>query len=687
MAQKTRAELQTLKDNNLASGQPGGITSILHREVVEDEIDSSLNLLSDGAQQVFFDDIIAQLGETNVQGAIEELTVLSKREILGIRTAADLPPLISTPKGMRHPIAVNQTLMFLTPNIDIFNGFWFEDAPGGFRGGRFIGITLMRYHGTDALFAGGNNMQSTVLQLIHIEAVTPGTPFYDTSGTSQQADILSFMAVINFDLGNITGNRLVWLSDTSFVAYTAPLKIHNVQSVSLRNITFNQLPNPSSINSPGIVITGANNNVSIADCPVLGLKPGESFIAIDKESSGFHNIAGSPFNLDKKFFFEVDKTSSITAFADLSVLFTGNATSFADDGNGLVRVTQVAHGYYNGLIVNQSGTANYNGNNTIVEITDLDSYVIDVAYVSDESGVFPNTGIGSRVTTSLPHNITHHRHISISGTPNYDSASVETLNNTSLTFDIATVFVADDATGTTLLQSLDESDIHVKSFNNGSLPDSEVTAALSLAAQQIVPIVQGVYSQVGGVNWINKELERFTVDVSGMATYIGLNPKALRLISGATISKDGGGADTIATRLCLNGPAVGGNITEFADSSAAPGVDTTVTSAAHGFTANNTIVDISGTPNYDGTHQVSRIVDEDHYDIATAFVADDATGSYVTVFHSDIFSQAQTANSTPTSVTSRDIVTFETGDRFYLGTTNISGSASVVFDLATVTAK
>ncbi len=53
---------------------------------------------------------------------------------------------------------------------------------------------------------------------------------------------------------------------------------------------------------------------------------------------------------------------------------------------------------------------------------------------------------------------------------------------------------------------------------------------------------------------------------------------------------------------------------------------TTVTSTAHG-RANDDYVDITGTTNYNGTFQISAVT-ANTFDIATAFVANDATGTY-----------------------------------------------------------
>jgi len=69
-----------------------------------------------------------------------------------------------------------------------------------------------------------------------------------------------------------------------------------------------------------------------------------------------------------------------------------------------------------------------------------------------------------------------------------------------------------------------------------------------------------------------------------------------------------------------------GSITVFADSTVATGVDTTVTSVAHGL-VNGDIVLIAGTTSYNGTWTIENVT-TDTFDIVTAFVADDATGAW-----------------------------------------------------------
>jgi hypothetical protein len=68
----------------------------------------------------------------------------------------------------------------------------------------------------------------------------------------------------------------------------------------------------------------------------------------------------------------------------------------------------------------------------------------------------------------------------------------------------------------------------------------------------------------------------------------------------------------------------------FSTNDAASLKQTSITSASHGFILNENMT-ISGTTNYDGDHRINRIIDNDTYEIPFAFVANDATGTATSV--------------------------------------------------------
>jgi|GEM_PF-317020 len=71
-------------------------------------------------------------------------------------------------------------------------------------------------------------------------------------------------------------------------------------------------------------------------------------------------------------------------------------------------------------------------------------------------------------------------------------------------------------------------------------------------------------------------------------------------------------------------------ITAFADSGTSPGIKTTVTSAAHGY-SDGDMVHVSGTTSYNGGWEISNVA-TNTFDITTAYVANDATGTASTYY-------------------------------------------------------
>jgi hypothetical protein len=83
-------------------------------------------------------------------------------------------------------------------------------------------------------------------------------------------------------------------------------------------------------------------------------------------------------------------------------------------------------------------------------------------------------------------------------------------------------------------------------------------------------------------------------------------------------------SDTSATLTSdFIGTQKSGSITAFAS-----GINTTVTSAAHGLSDSMTVT-ITGTTNYDGAYTISS-VNTNTFDISAAWVSDDATGTWTT---------------------------------------------------------
>ncbi len=152
-------------------------------------------------------------------------------------------------------------------------------------------------------------------------------------------------------------------------------------------------------------------------------------------------------------------------------------------------------------------------------------------------------------------------------------------------------------------------------------------------------ITTGAGWTVGGLIYVGTTAGTLT-QTEPISTTIGVAPIAIAktatsimLLSG-TISNTTGLLFSAALpahyerdqKWQIKGYTVKGSITAFADSTTAPGVDTTVTSASHGL-SNGEVVVITGTTSYNGTWTIENVT-TDTFDIIIAFVADDATGTW-----------------------------------------------------------
>jgi len=91
-------------------------------------------------------------------------------------------------------------------------------------------------------------------------------------------------------------------------------------------------------------------------------------------------------------------------------------------------------------------------------------------------------------------------------------------------------------------------------FVDNSTKNTEVVTDAFLTASETVTISSsGVYVAIGGSNWSSDISRRFTVSTAGLVTYIGLETIDVVLSGLSTVSKVGGGADIICTKVAING--------------------------------------------------------------------------------------------------------------------------------------
>ncbi len=479
-------------------------------------------------------------------------------EFSNILSEANLEPLeLATDGVMRHPIDYEVFTKMSQDEITIANPFWIK--PSTTRKKVVIGSHdlsfKLTYTGTDSLFYG---VDVSGLSFMSIDIVfsNSGTKFLDLNGDfinnplSSPVLLANGLTVNGCDMGHINGFLGLQVMNFTAVAITDGLEINNaIVGLEIRDST---ITGNTSISNAYFRFTGTIGNIFINNLSIAGLASGESLIALDSglvtdsisiDRAPFLATAGSNF-------FQPDLTGSITLYQNLAALITGSGTAYVDDGNGNVKVTTTSTSdLYIGLTLTISATTNYNGNFQITKILSTTEFVINDAYVSDEvSG--SHVGNGTRVT-SAAHGITDYRTNTISATTNYNGVFV-VRNTTTNTFDIDFTFVADDATGSFIVTSLDQTNVKVSARDNGALPDSQKVAQVYMSTFIVVTIATTVFTKIGGTNWVEQISEEFTTDNTGRATYNGINPKSFSIRIDGEIGKVGGGTDQIEMRAAVN---------------------------------------------------------------------------------------------------------------------------------------
>jgi len=333
--------------------------------------------------------------------------ITSDDSVVTIRTEADFPDPIVGPDGeMRIPLDITKAYRFDLGELEVETPFLLPERLLGLERVRMQSLTntTFIYTGTATLFYGRN---ASALESDKVDwvAQTPGTRCFDVVGGFGLVSYTIFnTAFLDWDMGSIDGVALFGRR-FGMVRPRAPLRLHNLSRCFIDNLRF--VTPPSTTMSPNFVLTGGDGlaNPKFENTIVQAIGYDQSFFAIDAGSSyaqvQFENI---PFDGMGGTFFEKPIRGDNTAYANLVSLITGSPTEYllySDDGTNNTIVTDVAHSVYPGLVVDHSGTPGgvYDGQHIVTRVPDLDHYVMDILYVSDEtSGSY--TGIGTRITTA-----------------------------------------------------------------------------------------------------------------------------------------------------------------------------------------------------------------------------------------------------------------------------------------------
>ena len=129
----------------------------------------------------------------------------------------------------------------------------------------------------------------------------------------------------------------------------------------------------------------------------------------------------------------------------------------------------------------------------------------------------------------------------------------------------------------TPLDGVTSSDIRLEFRNCDPIPNSTSDAFTSLSAAKTVIVGagnQGVFFPVAGGNWVEILANHFSSDVDGIVTYLGETDVDIAPVGNTSVSKVGGGSDTISARINIDTgagfPAVPPSRTEDTTQSAGP---------------------------------------------------------------------------------------------------------------------
>ena len=271
---------------------------------------------------------------------------------------------------------------------------------------------------------------------------------------------------------------------------------------------------------------------------------------------------------------------------------------FATNGAGGTTIkASVSHGLANGSTVQIRGTTHYNNSYVISNVagTTFDIPInlgLSIAHFAD------NGGGGTTVSFSTNHGLITGEKVQITGTTNYNTVGdnrYTIFNVTPTTYDIPVAFVADDATGISLVDDA-----------TGTFIPDDATGKVNLG------IIFTCKFNAPGIT---------SDQITQADAYLSsLYKKFFRVPT--TIST----ADLAVKLSALLGIQVfpgTGPITHFADNgSGGTRVTTSVTTPANG-----SIIVITGTTNYNGTYTVFNSATIT-FDIDKVFSVDDATGNW-----------------------------------------------------------
>lgn len=448
--------------------------------------------------------------------------------------------------------------------------------------------TSYNFAGTGTLFSGNGAVGINGITFV---ALAGGT-WWDLTTNNDKEIILQNMLVGGFKLGAITKDTdnsrgpALTMENVRFFGWNTTMVLTDLILVAADNFTAFQ-PNEVPRNIPCINIkttvpwTAPQFSFQRVQGSLIGT---ETLLEIDSGISMDTrvNVSASPILGDSLFETASTATGVIESVADASK--SAEAITSVIDTSGEARFVIAASGAtieVGQWVVHSGFTTNtaYNGDFIVTQTTGHTYHVSPygpggdpLAFGSNETGVLDTDSVE---ITDTAHGLVEGDSLNIQtdDSGDYDGGYQVLSGETTDTFRINAVWTVTH-TGTWSNGGLDQTDPHVLANNNPSFADSK-------------------YLSFGHIEE-NGEDTNANSDVYGNINILGST----------------------------------GAITVFATNGAG---GTTVTSTGHGLLENQN-VEITGTTSYNGIFTVFNVVIDD-FDIAVAFVADDATGDWASQFH------------------------------------------------------
>ncbi len=464
--------------------------------------------------------------------------------IVKVFSASDLPATITAPDGeTRHPLVLGKNYKFQTtmvlPKLLIPTAISPTDFTATSISTSHLNVTLL-FDGDDKAHIWGRDIGPFAMQDVQLVDISNagagrGTNLFDLVGGTEISFIsLDFMTFFKFKkMGNLVDIAFQIdgiLIEDPLIGFVS--RINSGQDIShhVIGMRISQTDTgPGPADKPQLCFQGPLTTATIGLCNI-NQGSSDSAFCVDSAATGSYDFTGNSYGgvASGGFFFLPDVSQSLTAFANADIAITSFSDSTEDPGVDTTVNFASQPGFTRGQTILIGDEAAYDGLHQIVRVAaDELSFDINVVHSTSAAGTLKVT----RVTTSGTHPLVDGQTNTISGTTSYNGTT-EILFAVSATFDIPVAFVADDATGTVVSSSKTQAIVGVNAQSNGALPNSVVTAEVSLTdngATTAIPAAGALVEINVDTTYVSNGSERLTVNsTTGVTTVDALSAVKLK---------------------------------------------------------------------------------------------------------------------------------------------------------------